>query len=177
MPIMIRKITCLLLFSLTFLLIDGRCEAGSRFPIYQIIAPNVQFWEKIYGIYTSNQGVLHDKKDLSIIYAVIDFVPRRTPGAGTINAQLEKIVRMRHEKMLEKFADGRKPSTEEEKKVYTLFKGKQRPAVFREACENMRVQTGLKNTFRKGVIRSGAYMPLIKKIMRARNLPVELAYL
>ncbi len=177
MPIMIRKITYLLLFSLTFLLIDGRCEAGSRFPIYQIIAPNVQFWEKIYGIYTSNQGVLHDRKDLSIIYAVIDFVPRRTPGAGTVNAQLEKIVRMRHEKMLEKFADGRKPSTKEEKKVYALFKGKQRPAVFREAGENMRLQTGMKNTFRKGVIRSGAYMPLIKKIMRARNLPVELAYL
>ncbi|MCI5168007.1 MAG: LysM peptidoglycan-binding domain-containing protein [Candidatus Electrothrix sp. GM3_4] len=174
---MIKKITCLLLFFATFLLVDGRCEAGSRFPIYQIIAPNVQFWEKIYGTYTSNQGVLHDKKDLSIIYAVIDFAPRRMPGASRVNAQLEKVVRMRHEKMLEKFADGKKPSTKEEKKVYALFKGRQRPAVFREAGENMRLQTGLKNTFRKGVIRSGAYMPLIKKIIRARNLPVELAYL
>ncbi|CAK8719882.1 Membrane-bound lytic murein transglycosylase D [Candidatus Electrothrix laxa] len=177
MPIMIKRITYLLLFFAIFLLAGGRSEASSRFPIYQIIAPNVQFWEKIYGTYTSNQGVLHDKKDLSIIYAVIDFVPRRTPGAGTVNAQLEKIVRMRHQKILKKFADGRKPSTKEEKKVYALFKGKQRPAVFRKASENLRLQTGLKDTFRKGVIRSGAYMPLIKKIMRARNLPVELAYL
>ncbi len=177
MPIMIKKITCLLLFFASFVLVDGRCEAGARFPIYQIIAPNVQFWEKIYGTYTSDQGVLHDKSDLSVIYAVIDFVPRRTPGAGTVNAQLEKMVRMRHKKMLEKFAEGKKPSSKEEKKVYALFKGKQRPAVFREACENMRLQIGLKDTFRKGVVRSGAYMPLIKKIMRARNLPVELAYL
>jgi membrane-bound lytic murein transglycosylase D len=174
---MIKKITCLLLFFATVLLIDGRCEAGARFPIYQIIAPNVQFWEKIYGTYASDQGVLHDKNDLSIIYAVIDFVPRQTPGAGTVNAQLEKMVRMRHQKILEKFADGRKPSTREEKKIYALFKGKQKAAVFREAGENLRLQTGLKDTFRKGVIRSGAYMPLIKKIMRARNLPVELAYL
>jgi membrane-bound lytic murein transglycosylase D len=174
---MIRKITCLLLFFTTVLLLDGRCEAGSRFPIYQIIAPNVQFWEKIYGTYSSDQGVLHDKNDLSIIYAVIDFVPRQTLGAGIVNAQLEKMVRLRHENILEKFADGKKPGTKEEKKIYALFKGKQKPAVFREASENLRLQIGLKDTFRKGVIRSGAYMPLIKKIMRARNLPVELAYL
>ncbi|WLE97044.1 MAG: transglycosylase SLT domain-containing protein [Candidatus Electrothrix communis] len=174
---MIKKIICLLLFFATVLLVDGQCEAGARFPIYKIIAPNVQFWEKIYGTYSSGQGVLHDKNDLSIIYAVIDFVPRNIPGAGTVNAQLEKMVRMRHENILKKFADGKKPSTREEKKVYAFFKGKQMPAVFREASENMRLQIGLKDTFRKGVIRSGAYMPLIKKIMRARNLPVELAYL
>ncbi|MCI5123872.1 MAG: LysM peptidoglycan-binding domain-containing protein [Candidatus Electrothrix sp. AR5] len=177
MPIMMKKTTYLFLFFVSVLLMAGRCEAGSRFPVYQIISPNVQFWEKIYGTYYSNQGVLHDKKDLSIIYAVIDFVPRRTPGAGTVNAQLEKVVRMRHQKILEKFADGRKPSTREEKKVYALFKGKQKPSVFREASENLRLQIGLKDNFRKGVIRSGAYMPMIRKIMRARNLPVELAYL
>jgi membrane-bound lytic murein transglycosylase D len=159
------------------LLINGRCEAGARFPIYKIIAPNVQFWEKIYGTYTSDQGVLHDKNDLSIIYAVIDFVPRNTPGADRVNTRLEEMVRQQHEKILGKFADGGKPSTREEKKIYTLFQGKQQPSVFREAGENLRVQTGLKDTFRRGVIRSGAYMPLIKKIMRARNLPVELAYL
>ena len=177
MSIMIKKITCLLLFFATGLLASGRCEAGSHFPIYPIIAPNVQFWEKIYGTYTSSQGVLHDKDDLSIIYAVIDFVPRETPKARTINAQLEKMVRLRHEKILKKFADGKKPGTKEEKKVYSLFRGKQKRAVFREAIENLRVQTGLKDTFRKGVIRSGAYMPLIKKIMRAHHLPMELAYL
>ncbi len=177
MSIMRKRITCLLLFFATIVLIDGRCEAGSRFPIYRIIAPNVQFWEKIYGTYTSNQGVLHDKDDVSIIYGVIDFIPRRTPGAGKVNAQLEKMVRLRHKKMLEKFADGKKPRTKEEEKVYALFKGKQKADVFREAIKNLRVQTGLKDNFRKGVIRSGAYMPLIKKIMRARNLPVELAYL
>jgi membrane-bound lytic murein transglycosylase D len=177
MSIMREKITCLLLVVGAVLLFGGQCEAGSRFPIYRIIAPNVEFWEKIYGTYTSSQGVLHDKKDLSIIYGVIDFVPRRTPGAGKINARLEKMIRSHHEKILEKFAEGKKPSTQEEKKVYALFKGKQKSDVFREAIENLRVQTGLKDNFRKGVIRSGAYMPLIKKIMRARNLPVELAYL
>ncbi|MCI5158225.1 MAG: LysM peptidoglycan-binding domain-containing protein [Candidatus Electrothrix sp. AUS1_2] len=114
---------------------------------------------------------------MSIIYAVINFVPKDTPGADTVNAQLEKMVRLRYEKVLKKFADGRKPRTKEEKKVYALFQGKQKTAVFREAVDNLRVQIGLKDTFRKGVVRSGAYMPLIKKIMRAYHLPVELAYL
>ncbi|MCI5113281.1 MAG: LysM peptidoglycan-binding domain-containing protein [Candidatus Electrothrix sp. AU1_5] len=175
-----KKITCLLLVIgvlLLLLLLNDQAEAGSRFPIYRIIAPNVQFWENIYGTYTGDQGVLHDKDDLSIIYGVIDFVPRNIPGAGKMNAQLEKVVRQRHKKILEKFINGQKPKTKEEKKVYALFKGKQKAAVFREAIENLRIQTGLKNAFREGVIRSGAYIPLIKKIMRAQNLPVELAYL
>ncbi|MCI5142550.1 MAG: hypothetical protein D3909_12695, partial [Candidatus Electrothrix sp. ATG1] len=81
MLVMMKKIICLLLFFATAFLLDDQCEARSRFPIYPIIAPNVQFWEKVYGTYASDQGVLHDKNDLSIIYAVIDFIPRKTPGA------------------------------------------------------------------------------------------------
>ena len=177
MPIMIKKITCLLLFFATVMLTGLPCEAGTNFPIYRVIAPNVQFWEKIYGTYTGDQGVLHDKNDLNIIYGVIDFVPKKTPGAGTVNEQLEKLVRLRHKRILEKFAAGNRPRTKEEKKIYALFKGKQRRSVFREAAENLRVQRGLKENFRKGVARSGAYMPMIKKIMRAYKLPVELAYL
>lgn len=154
-----------------------RAEAGAKFPIYPLIRSNVLFWEKIYGTYDSNQGVLHDKNDLNIIYAVIDLSPRGAPGARTINDKLIQLIRLRHKNILEKFASGKKPGTQEEKNIFSLFKEKNFSSSFRQASENLRLQTGLKNAFKQGVIRSGAYMPLIRKIMRARNLPVELAYL
>lgn len=45
------------------------------------------------------------------------------------------------------------------------------------ASESIRVQIGQKERFREGVVRSGAYLPEIKKIFRSHNLPEELAYL
>jgi membrane-bound lytic murein transglycosylase D len=45
------------------------------------------------------------------------------------------------------------------------------------ASESLRVQIGQKERFREGVIRSGAYLPEIKRIFRLYNLPEELAYL
>ncbi|MCI5222347.1 MAG: LysM peptidoglycan-binding domain-containing protein [Candidatus Electrothrix sp. AR4] len=176
MPFMVKRLTLCLLFFAT-LLASNRIEAGAQFPIFPLIAPNVRFWEKIYGTYSADQGVLHDKNDLNIVYAVIDLVPRSVPGAATINGKLIKLIRLRHENILKKFASGKKPSTKEEKKIFSLFKHKKSSSSFRRASNNIRLQTGLKKAFREGVIRSGAYMPLIKRIMRARGLPVELAYL
>lgn len=45
------------------------------------------------------------------------------------------------------------------------------------AADSIRVQTGQKERFLEGVVRSGAYLPAIKKIFRAYNLPEDLAYL
>ncbi len=179
MLFLVKKFT-LPLFFLVIVLANsqsGRAEAGAQFPIYPIIAPNVRFWEKIYRVYSHNQGVLHDKNDLNIVYAVIDLVPRNVPGAKKINKNLIQLVRLRHKNILKKFANGEKPSTKEEQQIFSFFTYKNSPAFFLEALENIRLQTGLKEAFRKGVIRSGGYMPLIKRIMRTRGLPVELAYL
>ncbi len=138
--------------------------------------PNVRFWEKIYGTYTENQGVLHDKSDLDRVYRVINLLPKNTPGADEINKKLIETVQSRIQDMLRKFAAGAAPQTTEELQIHALFKEKN-PVVFLAAIDNMRVQTGLKNRFLEGVIRSGAYMPAIKRILRTQELPQELAYL
>ncbi|MCI5146143.1 MAG: lytic transglycosylase, partial [Candidatus Electrothrix sp. AR3] len=151
-------------------------KADNRFPLYPMIRPNVHFWEKIYGTYTSNQGVLHDKEHLDIVYTVIDLVPKGTPGAGRINKKLMKLARNYYKNILKKFAEGKRPFTREEQRIFNLFRMKNSSNFF-QASDNLRFQTGLKNHFRAGVIRSGAYMPAIKRIMRVHGLPLELAYL
>ena len=85
-------------------------------------APHVEFWKKIYGTYTRNQGVLHDKNDLSVIYTVIELVPETTPGADKINEKLVKLSRIYYRNLLKKFADGKKPLTKEEWRIFNLFK-------------------------------------------------------
>lgn len=147
-----------------------------HFPVYPLILPNVEFWEKIYGTYSETQGVLHDRRDLRLIYGVISLAPKDTPGAGKINEKLTEMAQLHVKAMLNKFAEGSLPQTAEELRIHNLFQQKN-PAAFLAAAENIRVQTGLKNRFREGVIRSGAYMPAIKRILRTLDLPLELAYL
>ncbi|WP_417911185.1 lytic transglycosylase domain-containing protein [Candidatus Electronema sp. PJ] len=147
-----------------------------EFPVYPVMFPNVRFWEKVYGTYTENQGVLHDKNDLDRIYRVINLLPKDTLGAGKINEKLVEMAQFRCQAILKKFAAGGIPQTSDEIQIYALFKQKN-PAVFLAAVDNMRVQTGLKSRFRDGVIRSGAYLPAIRRILRMNNLPLELAYL
>ncbi|MCW5198367.1 lytic transglycosylase domain-containing protein, partial [Desulfobulbus sp. F3] len=151
-------------------------SSGFDFPVYPIMFANVRFWEKIYGTYSETQAVLHDKDDLARIYTVINLMPKNIPGGTAINKKLIEAAQFRCQAILKKFAAGGVPQTVEEQQIHALFKLKT-PAVFLASVDNTRVQTGLKNHFREGVIRSGAYMPAIKRILRTHGLPLELAYL
>jgi hypothetical protein len=48
-------------------LIGNAGAETDHFPVYASIQPNVSFWIKIYSVYPSNQGVIHDKRNLDII--------------------------------------------------------------------------------------------------------------
>ena len=63
---------------------DVDAESGP-FPVYSCIKPNVAFWKKIYSEYSSDQGVLHDKRHLDIIYGVIELENPDLPGGRKIN--------------------------------------------------------------------------------------------
>jgi membrane-bound lytic murein transglycosylase D len=152
--------------------------ASSAFPLYKAITPNVAFWEKVYGTYTSRQGILHDKNDLAIIYGAVDLVDWNTPGAARINKHLIRLAREHYKDILDELASGEKPETRAEKRIAALFshKDKKRRG-YKKARDNIRLQIGQKDRFLQGVIRSGAYMPTIRAVFRKKKLPIELAYL
>ena len=176
MPLVINKIIFLLLIPATILLSGQQATAGPQFPVYPVIKPNVAFWEKVYSTYTSSQGILHDKDYPNIIYTVVDLVNWNTPNAAKINNMLIKFSRHKYKKILSNLASGLRPRTREEKRIARLFKSNRHHS-YRRAKETIRLQIGQKDHFLAGVIRSGRYMPSIKRILRARGLPVELAYL
>lgn len=177
-PLCPRKKNCLSMLFTAAILLMGSIQgwADDLFPLYDSIAVNVQFWEDVYSRYTTRQGILHDKDNLAIVYGVVDLVAWEAPGSSQINRKLIKIARQRYKDILSGLADGEKPRSDEEKRVASLFPD-QGPHGFAKAVNNIRLQIGQKDRFLEGVIRSGAYMPAIRKIFRTYNLPPELAYL
>ena len=70
--------------------------APDNFPLYDSIRPNVSFWEKIYSQYSTTQGVIHDKRNLEIIYEVIELEDRNLHGNRKINRERIKRVKKKY---------------------------------------------------------------------------------
>ena len=151
--------------------------AQDPFPLYDCITPNVAFWRDIYGKYPSSQGVLHDKRDLRIIYEVLEVEGTWENGARERDRQRIERTKERYLEILKSLAAGVPPQSREEKRVAGLFGAKATAEDFRVAQDNIRFQSGQKDNFRKGLIRSGAYLAEIKQIMASYGVPEDLAYL
>jgi membrane-bound lytic murein transglycosylase D len=147
------------------------------FPVYDSIRPNVSFWKKIYTEYSTAQGVIHDKKNLAIIYEVIRLKDRNLHGSRKINKARIKKVKKKYKQILAKLAEGKTPNGREEQRVAALFGNDAKPADFRKAIRNLRCQVGQNDPFRRGIIRSGAYLAEMKHIFREAGLPEDLVYL
>lgn len=164
---------CLLFFSL---LSPESTFAANPFPRYPVIDNNVQFWEKIYSRYSTSQAVVHDSKNLGIIYEVIPIISHLIPGSSKINKPILKGIKKKYSRILTQLAKGVKPRSEDEKRVAALF-AKASSKRLKEAADSVRIQIGQKDRFLEGVIRSGAYIAKIKTIFRKKGLPEDLAYL
>lgn len=155
-------------------------RAGAQsdpFPMYPCIQPNVSFWTKIYTEYASNQGVLHDKNNLNIIYGVIELADPDLPAGRRINKERINQAKNKYKAILSKLMLGEPPAAPQEEQIARLFGSGAKLADFREAMHNIRCQVGQKDRFRDGIIRSGAYLDDIKRIFRNYGLPEDLVYL
>jgi membrane-bound lytic murein transglycosylase D len=64
-------ILSILLLGMVLYSIHANAAAVSgTFPEYDSIRPNISFWKKIYTQYPTTNGVIHDKRNLGIIYEV-----------------------------------------------------------------------------------------------------------
>lgn len=166
-----------LFFCVTATGVSSVQAAQDPFPLYDCVTPNVLFWRDIYGKYPSSQGVLHDKRDLRVIYEVLDIEGVWETGARERDRQKIERAKERYLDILKFLAAGAPPQTREEKRVAALFGAKATAEDFRLAQDNIRFQSGQKDNFRAGLIRSGAYLEEIKQIMASYGVPEDLAYL
>ena len=147
------------------------------FPLYDDIKSSVEFWKKVYGEYSTTQGIIHDRRNLLIIYEIITLKDGLTPGAAKSNQKKVEQTKNRYEQLLKTLLSDNGPRSSEAIRVQALFADPAVQALKKDAHCNIRFQLGQKNRFRAGVIRSGAYFDEILGVLKSYGLPEDLAYL
>ena len=152
---------------------QGR-QAGKLFPMPKSLKPNVEFWVHVFARLEGGSGVLHDDEDLSIIYETLKDLPRgRERRRSAIRRK-----RNYYKGILKRLASGKRSGlSRDEQRVLEKFQGKQTAAAFRAAVDQVRFQGGIREAFRAGLVRSGAYLPIIEPIFERAGLPRELTML
>jgi membrane-bound lytic murein transglycosylase D len=172
------SLRCLVLLACLLGVMAKPAAAGvDPFPTYSCIQPNVAFWKKVYSEYPSTTGLIHDSRDLAIIYEVVNLGEDTSRPGGQTSDQAVEAVKERYRQLLLTLAEGRPPANAEEKRVVALFGPGVTPAALRAAADNIRFQRCLKDRFQAGLVRSGRYLEQIKQIFSRHGLPTDLAYL
>ena len=151
--------------------------APDPFPVYPEIKANMNFWIDIFTRYSKTQGVVHHTRDLSKVFDIIPLDPARTGAAAQKNRRNVKTRLKSWKTALINASKGKCPDPEKRKIIQTLFGINPAPKALERAAFSLRVQTGLKEQFKEGLIRSGAMVPGFKKIFKNHDLPEDLAFL
>ncbi len=152
------------------------------FPVPESLEAAVEFWQKVFTTYTSDQVVLHDERHLEVIYSVVDMSDLRTQGASELQIDRSRIRRVRAEvsrvsKALRDLAAGRPVMNlpADLRSIPTQMEhvagGRSK---YRRAAGMVRGQRGLRNRFEEAVEISGMFMPGIERTLAEYGLPKEL---
>ncbi len=148
----------------------------------------VEFWKRIYGEYGTNQSLIHDARQIDVIYEVVGFEPGESNRAyfrrvRTLKDKWRKVLLSVHRKNQALVSGELTPDlpslTEDERHVVRLFDQVNEPNKYLNASHRRRLrsQLGQKNRFLEGVVASGRYLPAMERIFAAAGLPRELTRL
>jgi membrane-bound lytic murein transglycosylase D len=163
------------LLFLILALLAGPAHTSETFPQPAELQPDVDFWVSIFTRYTTNQGVLHDSRNLGVVYEHIDFASddgRRTRqnAAGKRREAIRTVLRT--------LADGKRSNlSDEEARILALWPADVSNSTLANAVDQIRYQQGLRDRFREGLIRAGRWRDYINEELQALQVPVELAAL
>ncbi len=154
-----------------------RALAGSEYPFPHpaAIAPNVKFWVAIFATYSDRDFIIHDRDQIDRVYQVMHLPGDGDPGRDEV-AAANDYLKNKYADILNRLAAGQPPANPEEQRVANMFAGEPRSACA-VAAQNLRVQQGLQERFREGLVRSRYYRVSMERIFRAAGLPPELVTL
>ena len=144
------------------------------------IQQDVNFWVRVYTEVTTNEGFLHDERNLAVVYETLKF------GAGTSPRERQRQVderRDRHIAALRRIiaalpteAD-RDALSAEDKRILALWGPNPSAILLRDATQRIRFQLGQADRFKEGLIRSSSWETHIAETFANQGLPPELAVL
>ena len=154
--------------------------ASNDFPVPKELEPRVHFWIDVFSKYAMQQRIVHDADFPQRIYTVLDMTvlfPEKLTEDEEESYLEEETERI--SLILKKLASrsGDENLTAEEARILAMFGKNPNRYVLLRAAQNVRVQDGMREPFRDGLIRSGRYLSLFRQIMRDHGIPEEIAYL
>jgi membrane-bound lytic murein transglycosylase D len=157
---------------------------STLFPRSELLAPKVRFWTEAFSQLSEYQSVIHSERDVTRIYAVLDFrddVARLGPAqARRLQQQTERAVKREvngHLRRAHALRDKPEQLSPIERRVYDLYADSTDPLRFQKAIGTFRAQRGLKEKTEKALKVSGQYLPHMEDIFAAEGLPVALTRL
>lgn len=147
-----------------------------HFPSPACLSDNIAFWERIYSETDVDEALLHDKEDLSRVFAAI-----KLPSNSRQRSLMIKEVRDHVERKLRELAtnlDNPDSWDRTQRDLAKLYPGsKLNKATILRSTQNLRTQTGLKTRFEAGIQRSLTYLPTIHRIVKEHKLPNDIVFL
>ncbi len=156
---------------------------GTTFRVPVALRTRVDFWKKIYTEYNSSQAVLHDAKDMSMIYGVVDLSPIESNAKLSKRQKRRQINRLlRDEKKLivrqllelDSYRDRLASVPLSLFPLFKLFERHYSDDKFLRAVANIRAQVGQKDRIVQGFLYGGRYFSQMMDIFEGYNLPKEL---
>ncbi len=167
------RFLALLLLYLGFAVLPAHAE--ETFPLPEELQPDVDFWVSIFTRYSTGEGVLHDNRNLAVVYERIDM------PTGISRKERNRRVKKRRDaliRVLHRLADGKRDNlSAEEARILALWPGDVSNDELRAATKRIRFQQGLADRFREGLQRSGRWRDFIETEFTALGVPLELAAL
>jgi membrane-bound lytic murein transglycosylase D len=170
----------LVLVALLVTLIAPLVARGESIPRPAGIQEDVNFWIRVYTEVTTNEGLLHDERNLGVVYDTIKF------SAGGSSKERQRVVderRDRHIAALRRIIAalpteaGRDALSAEDKRLLALWGPNPSAIILKDATTRIRFQLGQADRFKEGLVRSSSWETHIAETFANQGLPPELAVL
>lgn len=149
----------------------------TEWPYRSDLETEVRFWIDVLVRYHTNQYILHDSENLSVIYRVVTFDSLVSEKEREIRLnKIKRDIEQALKNIARRKADS-PPLNRWEKYLVRLWGDSATGDLWKKAARRVRVQQGLREQFYSGLRRALVYLPYIRQVFRDFGLPEELAYL
>ena len=150
-----------------------RPDAPGLFPKPVRLVSQVEFWRMVYAQFSSRQALIHDDRDLSVIYDVVSL----PSPSWKVSRPVADAAVAHYQGILERLATGPIDSlflTGDARHVWEAWGRSLDPAVYRRASASVRAQRCLSDEFRAGLERANRYRDRMRRILRRGGVPEDL---
>ncbi len=163
-----------LALTLTFAFAANPAAAAGGLPVPEGLRAEIDFWKRVFGETGSDTALVHDNLYVGVVYGEIslkDLSYRARRNA--INAAVRD-----YRNALNRLADKRPAKlSEKDQRILDAWGPDPSSATLRAAAGRLRVQQGMAERFRDGLVRSGRWRPHILDALREHGVPEGVAAL